>query len=92
MDSVGSIHFHIVPWSSCTSQGLQAPSYVVGTNDSFNLLHLSLPYECSTVWTTQRCSRNYTERRRGRKETKVVRSIKEGNEKERDRSSQVSVP
>ena len=27
-------------------------------------------------------------RRRGRKETKVVRSIKEGNEKERDRSSQ----
>ena len=38
-------------------------------------------------WTTQRCSRSYTEKRRRRKETKVARRIKEGNEKEGDRSS-----
>ena len=49
---------------------------------------LSLPYVHSTVWTAQRCSRSYTEKRRGRKETKVARRIKGGNEKERDRSSQ----
>jgi len=41
-----------------------------------------------TVWTAQRCSCSYTEKRRGRKETEVARRIKEGNEKERDRSSQ----
>jgi hypothetical protein len=39
-------------------------------------------------WTAQRCSRSYTEKRRGRKETEVARRIKGGNEKERDRSSQ----
>ena len=48
----------------------------------------SLPYGCSTVWAAQRCSRSYTEKRRGRKETEVARKIKEANEKERDRSSQ----
>ena len=48
---------------------------------------LSLPYVHSTVWTTQRCSRSYTEKRRGRKETEVARRIKGGNQKERDRSS-----
>jgi len=42
----------------------------------------------STVWTVQRCSWNYTEKRRGRKETEVARRIKGGSEKERDRSSQ----
>ena len=42
----------------------------------------------STVWTAQRCSWSYTEKRRGRKEIEVARSIKGGNEKERDRSSQ----
>ena len=31
-----------------------------------------------TVWTTQRCSRSYTEKRRGRKETEVARRIKGG--------------
>ena len=36
----------------------------------------SLPYVCSTVWTAQRCSRSYTERRRGRKETEVARRLK----------------
>ena len=30
----------------------------------------------STVWTTQRCSQSYTEKRRGRKETEVARRIK----------------
>ena len=30
----------------------------------------------STVWTTQRCSWSYTEKRRGRKETEVARRIK----------------
>jgi len=33
----------------------------------------------STVWTPQRCSRSYTEKRRGRKETEVTRRIKGGN-------------
>ena len=49
---------------------------------------LSLPYVHSTVWTAQRCSRSYTEKRRGRKETEVARRIKGGNQKKRDRSSQ----
>ena len=31
---------------------------------------------CSTVWTAQRCLLSYTEKRRGRKETEVARSIK----------------
>ena len=30
----------------------------------------------STVWTDQRCSWSYTEKRRGRKETEVARRIK----------------
>ena len=30
----------------------------------------------STVWTTQRCLRSYTEKRRGRKETEVASRIK----------------
>ena len=38
--------------------------------------------------TAQRCSRSYTGKRRGRKETEVARRIKERNEKERDRSGQ----
>ena len=42
---------------------------------------------CASLWTAQRLSRSYTEKRRGRKETEVARRIKEGNEKERDRSS-----
>ena len=33
---------------------------------------------CSTVWTAQRCSWSYTEKRRGRKETEVTRRIKGG--------------
>ena len=37
---------------------------------------LSLPYVRSTVWTGQKCSRSYTEKRRGRKETEVARRIK----------------
>ena len=32
----------------------------------------------STVWTAQRCSQSYTEKRRGRKETEVARRIKGG--------------
>ena len=32
----------------------------------------------STVWISQRCSRSYTEKRRGRKETEVARKIKGG--------------
>ena len=32
----------------------------------------------STVWTAQRCSQSYTEKRRGRKETDVARRIKRG--------------
>ena len=37
----------------------------------------------STVWTTQRCSQIYTEKRRGRKETEVARRIKGGRKGER---------
>ena len=33
---------------------------------------------CSTVWTAQRCSQSYTEKRRGRKETEVARKTKGG--------------
>ena len=44
---------------------------------------LSLPYVRSTVWTTHRCSRSYTEKRKGRKVTEVARRIKGGNQKER---------
>ena len=40
-----------------------------------------------TVWTTQRYSWSYTEKRRGRKETEVARRIKR-EIKKRDRSSQ----
>ena len=32
----------------------------------------------STVWTAQRCSQSYTEKRRGRKETEVAMRIKGG--------------
>ena len=32
----------------------------------------------STVWTLQRCSQSYTEKRRGRKETDVARRIRRG--------------
>ena len=39
---------------------------------------LSLLYVLSTVWTPQRCSWSYREKRRGRKETEVVRRIKGG--------------
>ena len=38
----------------------------------------SLPYGCSTVWTAQRCSQSYTEKRRGKMETEVARRIKGG--------------
>ena len=41
----------------------------------------------SIVWTAQRCSWSYTEKRRGRKETEVARRIKGGNEKETDPAS-----
>ena len=41
----------------------------------------SFHYVRSTVWITQRCSWSYTEKRRGRKETEVVRRIKGGNER-----------
>ena len=44
---------------------------------------LSLPYVCSTVWTAQRCSRSYKEKRRGRKETEVARRRKVGIKGER---------
>ena len=37
----------------------------------------------STVWTTQRCSWSYTEKRRGRKETEVTRRIKGESKGER---------
>ena len=43
--------------------------------------HQSLPYVFSTVWTSQRCSQSYTEKRRGRKETEVARRIKGGMKK-----------
>ena len=45
------------------------------------------PYVCCTVWTTQRCSQSYTEKRRGRKETEVARRIK-GGIKRREREIQ----
>ena len=48
----------------------------------------SLLYVHSTVWTTQRCSRSYTEKRKRRKVTEVARRIKGGSEKEGDKSSQ----
>ena len=35
----------------------------------------------STVWIPQRCSRSYTEKRRGRKETEVSRRRKRGESK-----------
>ena len=38
----------------------------------------SLPCVYSTVWTAQRYSRSYTEKRRGRKETEVARRINGG--------------
>ena len=42
----------------------------------------------STVWIPQRCSQNYTEKRRGRKETEVARKIKRGiNRRETDPAS-----
>ena len=42
----------------------------------------------STVWTAQRCSQGYTEKRRGRKETEVARGIKgEIKRRERDPAS-----
>ena len=37
---------------------------------------LSLLYVLSTVWTPQRCSGSYTEKRKWRKETEVARRIK----------------
>ena len=46
----------------------------------------------STVWIPQRCSQNYTEKRRGRKETEVARRIKGGiKRRERDLASSLSV-
>ena len=33
---------------------------------------------CSTLWTTQRCSWSYTEKRRGRKETEAARRRRGG--------------
>ena len=48
----------------------------------------SLPYVCSTVRTTQRCSQSYTEKRRGREKTEVARRIKGGiKRRERDPAS-----
>jgi len=42
----------------------------------------------STVWTDQRYSWSYTEKRRGRKETEVARKIKRGiNRRETDLAS-----
>ena len=37
----------------------------------------------STVWTPQRCSQSYTEKRSGRKETEVARRIKGDSKGER---------
>ena len=36
---------------------------------------------CSTVWTAQRCSQSYTEKRRERKETEISIRIKWGKSK-----------
>ena len=48
----------------------------------------SLPYVLSAVWTTQRCSRSYTEKRRERKETEVAGRIKGGiKRREKDPAS-----
>ena len=44
--------------------------------------------KCSPPSETHRDSESWVEKRRGREETEVTRRIKEGNEKERDRSSQ----
>ena len=44
--------------------------------------------KCSPSSGTHRDSQSWVEKRRGRKETEVARSIKGGNEKERDSSSQ----
>ena len=38
---------------------------------------------CTPVWTAQRCSWSYTEKRRGRKETEVARRIKGESKGER---------
>ena len=46
----------------------------------------SLPNVLSTIWTAQRCSRSYTEKRRVRKETEVARRIK-GRIKRRETDS-----
>ena len=43
---------------------------------------------CSTVWTAQKCSWSYTEKRRGRKETEVARRIKWGGESKGERQIQ----
>ena len=42
----------------------------------------------STVWTPQRCSQSYTEKRRGRKETEVARRITGGRESKGERQIQ----
>ena len=48
----------------------------------------SLPYVLSTVWTTQRYSQRYIEKRRGRKETEVARRVKGGvKRREKDPAS-----
>ena len=44
----------------------------------------------STVWTAQRCSQSYTEKRRRRKETEVARRIKGGIKGERQIQSVIS--
>ena len=44
--------------------------------------------KCSPLSGTHRDSQSWVEKRRGRKETEATRRVKEGNEKERDRSSQ----
>ena len=44
----------------------------------------------STVWTTQRCSESYTEKRRGRKETEVARRIKGESKRQRQIQSVIS--
>ena len=46
----------------------------------------------STVRDTQRGSQSYMKKRRGRKEIGVSRRRERGNQEERDRSRQYSVP
>ena len=46
----------------------------------------------STVRDTQRGSQSYMKKRRGRREIEVSRRRKRGTQKERDRSTQLSVP